>query len=186
MVLGSLGSRTPFALRSSNFVPDAVHDRASRAVGATKSFIADCSLSEARECIHTEPYEKHGPPNACSTWVRFSAASPKRSDSIVCPPPGRTLAMLDAFQAACRSTFAVRLVAGAKLPVRAHPVPASADAVVQRSTAAEAVLPCTSNTTCRSPVVRQGILEWPLFHRPGTWLSSTARNEVPAAFSRRD
>ena len=71
------------------------------------------------------------------------------------------------------------------VPFVAQLVSGSVAVVFQRETTTDASrLPCGSNEIRRSPVRRQGIRAWPLFHSRESRLSSKVTNVVPSSFSR--
>src|SRR5215207_6509192 len=73
---GSPASLTPLALRSSNFVPLAVHWRRMIGAGLTVSCSAELSDAEERVCSWTWPKLKHG-----------SAPAPIVSEMLTAPSP---------------------------------------------------------------------------------------------------
>src|SRR3954471_6476322 len=183
---GSLGSRTPSASRSKNFVPSAEQVRRSIGREATMSCICDVYDVEDRECIQIEPNAKHPPWNTGpSNASRSSAASPNWTPGIPAPKnPGRWLAIGPALNAPCACTSALTVANGTTVPVRAQPVAASVVVVrhCRRNTAAVLEI---SYDTKMSPSRRHGIFApTGLVHRRASWLSSNVRNVSPVGAAR--
>ena len=145
------------------------------------------SSSDERECIQIDANAKHVSPNAASIKVlRFSATSLKSAVGIWEPGgkvPGSRLVIAPALTAPWAVPAGIVAIAWI-VPVLAHPVSASAVAVVHWESAMSMPLPCGKVVTSTSPVVRHGILAWPLCQRRPSRLSSNAIAAVPVPSSR--